>query len=262
MQPEPRQRYAKIDLDGIKKVLDIFPELQALRKELNKSLSKSSFLQNLLEPPFYWSKIYEHSLTEHLAITAQSLGILKLIIDFAKSENDDISTLISIFDEYNNSEETEELTRKQKQLIIITMNSLCLTLESIQVHGQSINHLVQKVKNGSDNALFQIIQIDRSAVSCPCIADRIALAELEQDQNFFDSLQKTFNGPSKKKFTRYRELRFILEVFNECGTLDNLSIEEQYQVFCIELNAYPNHGSDPARSLHQFIQRWRSDRST
>lgn len=99
-------------------------------------------------------------------------------------------------------------------------------------------------------------------MTCPCIADRIALAELEQDKKFFDSLKKSFNGPHKTKQSNYRELRFLLEILDEDETLSSLSMEQLYQLCCVEIDLYPIDGSDPAKSLDQFVRRWKAERST
>jgi len=46
------------------------------------------------------------------------------------------------------------------------------------------------------------------------------------------------------------------------GILDQLGFEERYQLFCVELEVYPNDGKDPAGSLNTFIDRWKKSLST
>ena len=140
--------------------------------------------------------------------------------------------------------------------------SLMRTIECLSVYGRSLNALIIDVVNGSDDALFKILRIDRSALSHPTIADRLARAELEQDEQFFKTLSSALSGKTAKQNPEYRDLRYMLAVLVDIGLLDQLSIDQRYQLLCVDLGLYPHEGKDPAGSLDKFILRWRKEFQT
>jgi hypothetical protein len=264
----PQGHYGKCTLGDLKQIVNLIPLLQELSSEMFSLVTqKPERLRELVGKNFYWSAIYQCSLLEQATLCLASTGNLEKIIKLSQaSENANSKVLEFIQDDSHIDTVENDLTDEQIKTLFVTSYSLLKTVESIQSHGQSINQLVRQVQDtdnrNRDKALFKIIEIDHSAISCPCIADRIALAEIEQDKKFFKSLQKAFNGPHKTKQSNHRELRYLLEILDEDGTLDSLSMEQCYQLCCVDLDLYPIEGSDPAKSLDQFIRRWKKERST
>ena len=61
---------------------------------------------------------------------------------------------------------------------------------SIMLFHQSLGALVEQVKRGSSEAFFKAVSVDRSILTCPTFADRLSLAELKNDKQFFIHLRK------------------------------------------------------------------------
>lgn len=141
--------------------------------------------------------------------------------------------------------------------------SLLRSIECMNIYSKYPHELIVDIRNGNDSAIFKVVQIDRSILSAPTIADRITLAELEQDTKFFESLSKAIQRIKPRMPTEaYSKLRYALYILEQDQVLDSLSIEDKYTLFCEELGLYPIEGEDPAKSLHQFISRWKQARST
>ncbi|MDI1293144.1 MAG: hypothetical protein PSV18_10420 [Methylobacter sp.] len=258
------KQYGKYTLDDINNIISLLPVLQELNGEMFSLITqKPHRLRELLGKNFYWSEIYQYSLLDQTNVCLECMGILQTITELSQSSGNANSKVIEFLHEDSRINSSEkDLPDEQIKSILTTSYSLLKTVESIQIHGQLLNQLILQVEGGNDNALFKIIEIDHSAMSCPCIADRIALAELEQDKLFFDSLKKALNCPHKTKQSNYRELRYLLEILDEDQTLSTLSMEQLYQLCCVDIELYPIEGSNPAKSLDQFARRWKSERST
>jgi len=106
------------------------------------------------------------------------------------------------------------------------------------LYKRSLCALVAEIREGDDNALFDAVRVDRSAVSCPTIAARISQAELLGEKRFFLRLRSALKGPSKKHWEGYRDLRYSLAVLREMG-FDQLSDAELEHLLVDVLKVYP-----------------------
>ncbi|MES9868408.1 MAG: hypothetical protein ABW149_01720 [Sedimenticola sp.] len=256
-------KYTADQLLQLSKYLRSLPELQAKWQVL--ALDNPTGLQEALKPPFFWSAIYELSFLHQSAALTFLSGLTEIALD-AKAKKDPEQHLLdtirhdlSSLDEMPDFELPEGFEERH---VIGVWYAQIKTIESIWYYGVPLNDLVENIKDGDDTALIKAVKIDRSIVSCPPIADRIARAEMISDEKFFIKLQNALRGKPKKPKDRYGPLRYILMALDQDGVLDQLSINERYTLFCEELGLYPHNTADPARSLHQFIQRWKSEQST
>ena len=122
----------------------------------------------------------------------------------------------------------------------------------------------QKVANHDDEAFLKALHIDRTLVSCPTFAARMARAEIEDDKLFFSNLARALKTRWKKKSPQkkedHKDLRIMLQATYESGQLQKMSMTEADELFIKELAVYSDDGEDPARSLQRFILRFKNNK--
>ena len=254
--------HPKINLPSLRNVLELINQIDKEKTGFSKDIKTNpQIIREIWDENFSWSSAYETSLQKHLYSCIEKIkdiAPIKKVLPNHEVPLARASEIVKIAESID-VELFLDNKRKLKNVFALLMPTI-KTIESIQIHGQSLNALVGKMRSGKDGALFEVIQIDRSAMNCRPIADRIARAEIEQDDQFFSQLRKAMVGPSKKKFKSYYKIRILLELLDEDGTLDALSTNQRYRLFCEELGLYSLKHTDPARSLSKLIWRWKKDR--
>lgn len=153
----------------------------------------------------------------------------------------------------------EEASHDQEMVISMLAKSRAMTatLRSQCAYGQSIHVLLQAGINGNDEGFLRAVSIDPTIQAHPAIIDRISRALISKRDVFFLELQKVaLNGISKKIGKDHNQLRYVLGFLYELGLLQQLSNEQRYQLFCVDLALYPVTGKDPEAGLRIFIDRW------
>ena len=254
--------YGKFNFDQIKQLLGALANLeQEVKSVLDAFSDNPDKFSEIFTPGFYWSELYELPFLTHLAFAVKIVGIEQDFTNAAQSADPQQTLLDRIDDDHPDWPGGADGRFEPKHLAGAVI-SLSYSLESLVVYSKYLNELVDDVRKGHDTALFKAVQIDRSITSCPTFADRIAQAELEQDDSFFKKLSNALKTKPNKPTEEYRELRFILQALEEADGLQALTIESAYQLLCVDLNLYPQEGEDPARSLWRFISRWKKARWT
>jgi hypothetical protein len=122
--------------------------------------------------------------------------------------------------------------------------------------------MVGKGGDGSDDAFFKAVTIDRTVLSCPTFATRLARAEFFGEKQFFLHLRKATKGKPHDNLLVHEDLRFMLQLFHEANALNSLTLTDADMLFIKELKVYTDNGADPARSLMRFIQRWKAEKQS
>jgi len=251
------KKHGKLNQDQLCGLLAVFSQIRKQKKELSTlSRKKWKNAYKKIGDNVAWSWCYEFTLVKHIMLLIIAMGQEKQLLEHAKSLDYD-----KIINEWAYSEIDIEEGKFSKDLDDTYRASLFFALqrsiESLETYNKSLNALVADVGCGIDSALFHAIRLDHSAISNPTIASRITRAELEDDKKFFKKLTNALDGRPKKTWSYYKDLRVILALLEETETLDSLSSQEAYQLFCIDLKIYPTSGKDPARSLQRYIQKWK-----
>lgn len=217
---------------------------------------------NEINPPYFWSGTYERPLVEVLAVLAE-VGGPQLMSEITKDRRELLVALLT------ESDESPEIAwdignDKEYELrhFIGALYAMLISIESLGVYGKSIYALLQEVKAGVDKSLFDIVRLDRSAISAPTIADRITRAELEQDERFFKGLVNALSGKPHRRNLEHKELRFLLALLNDLKLLDILSIDEIRELVCNQLELYPYTPDDVAEGFDKFLRRWKREYRT
>ncbi|OAI12117.1 hypothetical protein A1507_19205 [Methylomonas koyamae] len=261
------KEFGKTTFDQLVQLIELVNSQSALKAEFFDIIKgQPDVLRNIFDSDFAWAEGYELSLLEQIAVFSVVSGFNQALAEIASADDPQAAAMEAFHEDDSSSyypglDDDEE----QRKTILATLMPITKSLESIRLYGLSINDLVARIQRrdqSSDAAIFKVLRIDRSAVSCPCIADRIALAEIEDDQAFFKKLKNALSGPPLKPRDEYGVVRYVLYLLNEDGILDQLSPKDRYQLFCERLAIYPDDGEDAAKSLDQFIWRWKKEFST
>jgi len=235
------KQYGKLTTEQFKTLIAQLPELRKEQKSLAEAVraAPKGRLEELLAKDFYWAQVYEFSFIEHLAFMILAMGKLEYMKEVAQSP-DPQQTFMDTFDfddDENWNGGWNGLFKKQD--LIGLAFSLKRTILSIMIYQKTLSTLVEEVRQGSDDSLFDAVRIDRSIVACPTIAARISKAEFTTDKHFFLRLRNALKGPMNKHWQSYQDLRYALCVLRELG-FDKLSDAELENLLVHQLKVYPN----------------------
>jgi len=258
-----QKEFGRVSFDQLVQLIDLVNQLPAEKATLLEAYkNQPEKLRAIVDEDFAWGILYQCSLTELIAFFSIVSGFSKQLAEIATAEDPTEAAILAAYEDDSLPYPDGEDEQDKRKAIFASLMALVKSIDSIRIYGVPLHVLVDRVKRGDDTALFKILRIDRSAMSCPCITDRMSLAELEEDHLFFKKLKNALSGSPKKPKDEYGVLRYILYLLDDENALDDLSIEERYSLFCERLKLYPSDGDDPAKSLDQFIRRWKKEFST
>ena len=238
---ETTKEYGKLTAEQFKALMAKLPELRKQDAELAdvvRAVPKEK-LNELLPKDYAWAEIYEFPFIEHMAMLIFALDK----VDFIKQAAQAPDPQQVILDDMDTADDEDwnggwQGMFEKKHLIGLAV-TLQRTLISIMLYQKTMSTLVEEVRQGSDDALFDAVRIDRSAVACPTFAARICRAELTRDKHFFIRLGKALKGPSKKLWQSYQDLRYALYALRDLG-FDKLSDDQLENLLVHQLKVYPN----------------------
>lgn len=247
------QKNKKITLEQFSDITKMLPEIRSQKRELVELIkSKPLKVKEILGQFYSWASIYEHSFAEQMAYLIILLGMHKPLIEVRDLDNPQASFIEFFkdggrFDEWY--EENEENVDKKHLLWLVMV--LQRNILSIMLFHVSLGSLVELVRQGSDEAFFKAVSIDRSILSTPTFADRLSLAELKSDKQFFIHLRRALKGPSQKHMEAIGDLRYAIVMLRELG-FDRFTDDELIHFF-VGNGLYPKHPS-AAKNLRKHIQ--------
>jgi len=240
------KEYGKLTSQQFGKLIGSLPEIrkqQVELRELVKMVPKER-IDQLLISDYNWGEFYELPFVEHLALVVIAFNLTDTVIAAAESPDPQQQILDAM--ESLNADPCVDIDQAEpqffeKQDLIGLLYSLQRTILSIMLFQRTISDLVRDVReNGNLDALFNVIRVDRAAVACPSIADRIARAELSNDKHFFIRFRNALKGPQKKHWEGYCDLRYSLFALRELG-FDKLTDLELEKLLVHTLKVYPDN---------------------
>ena len=141
----------------------------------------------------------------------------------------------------------------KKQDLIGLVFALQKTILSIMIYQKTMQTLVEEVRRGNDDSLFDAVRLDRSIVACPTFAARIAKAEFTSDKHFFIRLRNAFKGPTQKHWQSYQDLRFALFTLRDLG-FDSLTDDQLVDLLVMQLKVYPDRFEAKKNLRKQYNQ--------
>lgn len=229
------------------------PEIRSKKNELAELLkSKPQRVKEVLGEYYSWSEIYELSFVEQLAYLFVLLGMQKPIHEIAASTAPQ-QALIEASENGGKLDQWYELNKDnvEKKHLLWLVIVLQRNILSIMLFHQSIGALVEQVRQGSTEAFFKAVSVDRSILSCPTFSDRLSLAELKNDKDFFIHLRKALKGPSQKHMVAIGDLRYAIVMLRESG-FHTFTDDELIALF-VTNRLYPK-SFNAAKNLRKHIQ--------
>lgn len=239
---EQQKEYGKLTLEQFKALIIKLPEVRKQQGELVEMVRAvpKERLEALLPKDFSWAGVYEIPFIEHLALLLLAMDKVDFIHQAAQS-GDPQQAVLDDFDTPDDDDDWNGGWQGQfeKADLIGLVVALQRTILSIMIYQKPLSTLVEEVRQGNDDALFDAVRIDRSMVACPTFAARISKAELSRNNHFFLRLKKALKGPSQKHWQNYQDLRYALYVLRELG-IDKLSDDQLENLLVHQLKVYPN----------------------
>ena len=166
---EIQKQYGKLTTEQFKELIQKLPELRKEGMSLTEAVKAApkDRISELLDKDFYWSDIYEFSFIEHLAFLMMALDKVDFLKD-AKSTADPTQYFLDNFEIEGDLEEWTggwEGAFKKQDLIGLVF-ALQKTILSIMIYQKTMQTLVEEVRRGNDDSLFDAVRLDRSIVAC------------------------------------------------------------------------------------------------
>lgn len=247
LKPAAGSEKGELALAQFREVISNLPEIRGQMNELPRLLkNEPNKLKEVLGSGYYWAGIYELSFIEQIASLMALMGWQEFLKEAASSENPQLRAmeLFADGDEIDQWHEHQKGAFEKRRLIWL-MVVLQRNILSIMLHHRPLSAFVEQVRRGGDDAdeaFFQAVRVDRSILSCPTFSDRLAYAELTQDQAFFRRLRSALKGPLKKHMEALNDLRYAIALLREMG-FDQLSDGQLEDLFVNKLKLYPKHAA-------------------
>lgn len=253
---ENQKEYGKLTAEQFKQLILQLPEMRKEQKSLEevvKSASKERIYE-LLEKDFYWAEVYELTFVEHLALLMMAMDKVELLKESKKAPDPTQHFL----DNFEFDDDPDHWTGGwkglfEKQDLIGLVFALQRTILSIMIYQKTIQTLVEEVRQGNDDSLFDAIRVDRSSMACPTFAARIAKAEFTGDKHFFIRLKNALKGPTQKYWQSYQDLRFALFTLSDLG-FDKLTDDQLIDLLVHQLKVYPDRFEAKKNLRKQYNQ--------
>lgn len=247
-------KYGNLTLDQFKQIVKELPEIRSQIKELPELLNSApkDKIKEVLKQDLYWAFVYELSFQESLALLICGLGYHQELHRAAQSD-DPTQAVFSMFKDVKYEKWEGGLNGLFEISDVVGLfAALQRNICSIMLFHRTLNAIVDEVKNGNDDSLFNAVRIDRSIITCPTFALRIAKAELENDKDFLH-LRSALKGPSKKHWEAYKDLRYAFFILRECG-FNQMSDAQLEELLVHQLKLYPNTPSARKNLRKQFTE--------
>lgn len=261
-----------LKLSSLKKLRELLPKTRKMEEEARALFkAKRDNIEGMLPPDFSWAYLYELNIKEMNILTLATLGFLDKLVQAAHA-GFDLNQFL--FEEAIRSaqDEREEVEWSggygglfTEADVFAVQHANQSAMRCLGIYGHYLNDLVSMVSqggDGSDDAFFKAVTIDRTVLTCPTFAARLARAEFFGEKKFFLHLRKAIKGKPHDNLLIHQDLRSILQLFHEANVLGSLTLTDADMLFIKELKVYTDKGHDPARSLMRFIQRWKAEKQS
>lgn len=228
----------KLSIDQFEQVAQTVGEFQATLDEFRSLLTDVApeKFAKVLDEDYAWANLYALDLPSLLALLIGLIGRASEAAEIAKSDDPQGQALAWVQSWGDDWTPPIGVNNPQKVFIAIWY-ALMRNVAAMMTHGRSMHDLARDAAEGNDDALFALVALDRSALSATFLADRLAKAQLVNDEPFFARLGRALAGPSKKKWEQYNDIRYLLLVLLE-AEVAKLSDELLVELFVKRLKLY------------------------
>ncbi len=201
-----------------------------------------------------YGELYELPLQQVAGYIFQRAGLLEA----AKIASQESDPQLAIMEMAESEDPVFDINRENAAVTIVAMIVLFTHLESMMRYSMPVSGLLERVAAGDDQRLFEAVVLDAAVLSAKPIANRIALASLNDDRPFFDRLAKalTRTKPVRPK-PHLDETRVLMQLFEDAGVLAEMSDAELTEWAVNIVGVYPD-SKDPQSAIRD--QRRKRDR--
>jgi hypothetical protein len=213
-----------------------------------------------LTPP--WSFWYELPYTTVIALFLIVTGLGQEFIK-ATQQADPHQAILDLIDssEEPSKEEIDQYDEEDKAIVMSLFLAIVGNIKSMQIHSIYLNDLLHAGKE-CDEKLLDAILIDRTIISSPTAARRIQYAVATHDETFLTALSKAIKNERPRKAAKdLDDVRFIFVILEELGDLEEIHVNELYEVVTTELRAYPGIGGNTLERFRKFYYRYMKSRT-
>ncbi|MBT8353797.1 MAG: hypothetical protein KJO60_04685 [Desulfofustis sp.] len=234
---------------------------ELIKKE---ALAEDIKLLNLLKSVHPWAELYSHSYSKVVATFLNMIGWLEPIIEAARSPNRK-TAIIAILDELMDGEYDESFnllnsyTEDERGVFLAFFVATLKNLDALAAFRKSMDELIQEAAFDNE-ALFNAVLIDRTAVTHPIIAKKISMAELIEDDVFMTELAKSISRQRARRRRHLDETRMMIELIDDVIGIDSLTYEQVAESLIDDLQIFPDTGKDPVEALKKNVQKRRRSR--
>lgn len=252
---KPKKEYGNFTLDQFKQLVNELPEIRSQMKEMPDLLNSApkDKIKEALDQGLYWAIVYELSFQELLAVLICALGCHQELHKTAQSD-DPAQAAFSMLQNIEFENWKGGLAGMFKIGDVVALfTALQRNILSIMLFHRTLDALVDEAREGNDDSFFNAVRIDRSIITCPTFALRIAKAEIKNDKQFFIRLRSSLKGPSKKHWEAYKDLRYTFYILRQSG-FDHMSDAQLEELLVHHLKLYPDTPSAQKNLRKHFTE--------
>ena len=248
------KEFGKLTHDQFARLVSTLPEIRGQMRELPQLVrdKETNIRKWFGEGGYSWGTIYERPFLEQMALLFVLLGLNIPLHDAAQSDDPQEAVLRwtddnGVLDQWYDLNE-EKIEKKYLLWLVIVFQRNIL---AIMLYHKTMGALVEEVRHGSDQALFDAVRIDRSVLLATPCADRLSRAEMLNDKDFFRHLRSAIKGPTQKHMAAIQDLRYSIVALRECG-FDRFTDQDLERLF-IGTRLYPG-SAGALKNLRKHIQ--------
>lgn len=273
---ETSAQYGQTNTESIRVFLELWPKFQA---EYQEALDLFATEKDLIfrDPSFglSWCHLYELPIKEHIAASLsgiltdekffsifQNLFSLEDQLGGVPNALQNVNTYIDSWD--SPTQEKKEQLMPAIATIFAMQVSIYNSLKCVLYFGCYLNELIERVRQGNDEALFNAIRIDSTVIACKPVIQRITKASLLQDKLFFKSLKNALSGKlGSLAQVNFQKMRIVLEILHEVKA-EKLNDGQLHHLFVEVLNLYSwnEREGGNAKALRKFVDIYMKKQAT
>jgi hypothetical protein len=238
--------YYKTQIEGEVLKSDIAEDVELFKEFLSEA------------PP--WGTWYELPFLTHLSAFLLATGLADKIKEIALQVDPQQALLDFIeSDESLPIESESDPDKEEVGYIFSLLFALMNQVKAISIYSEPMSKLVDRARNGDDDALLNAVIVDRSVVATPSIARRIQVANYLDDESFLNRLAKAITKTRtvpRRPRQDIDDARLMIEMIEECIGIDNISRKNLYEVIVEDLELYESEGKeDPQSAFNNLIKK-------
>lgn len=212
--------------DNFSELLSLVETFTSIAKNFDQLFLSDKFK---IEDVLPWHQYYEISISELLYKLTNEANLHPEMMEYIFSD-DPLKTVIEF------SKQDSPISPPENPewgAILSLLYALTQNYNSVLYHQQTIQQLLKKIQTGldtTDKLLHKIIQIDKTAIYCKPIQQRIHQAQITGDEKFFKKLATAFKPRVLPEPSQDATLIFMIFFLLDIGGYQKMSEAERFEL--------------------------------